>query len=52
MTRWANRHMITVSPEADFVTRLDPQLIAQLLGDHDLPLEPHTVSHTPEYNRC
>lgn len=50
MTGRANRHMILVAPEADLVTRLDPKLVSQLLGDDDLSLRPNTMSHTVEYN--
>ena len=48
--RRAERNVVAVAPEADLVTRLDPQFIAQILRDHDLALRSDPVSHTVEYN--
>ena len=42
--------MIAVAPEADFVTGFDTEFVTQLLGNHDLPLGPYSVSHTSQYN--
>ncbi len=42
--------MIVVAPEADFVARLDAELITKLLRDDDLPFRTDTVSHTRQYN--
>lgn len=42
--------MIIVPPEADLVTRLDPELISQRLWDDNLTLGADTVSHTHKYN--
>jgi len=52
VARRTDRHVIVVPPEADLVTRLDPQLVSQLLWDDDLTLGPNTMSHTDEYNFC
>lgn len=46
----ANRHMVIVAPEADLVTRLDPERVSQLLGDDDLALGSDAVGHTDKYN--
>ncbi len=42
--------MVAVEPEVHFVARLDAEFVAQFLRDHDLPLRPHTMSHTVQYN--
>ena len=42
--------MVVLAPEADLVTRLDPEFVSQLLGNDDLALRPDTMSHTDEYN--
>lgn len=42
--------MVVVAPKADFVTRLDSEFVAQLLGNHDLALRTDTMSHTSQYN--
>ena len=42
--------MVFVTPEADFVAWLDPELVTQILRDHDLALEPDPTSHTSQYN--
>jgi hypothetical protein len=43
--------VIVMAPELDFVTGLDAQLIAKLLGDHDRALRADAMSHTTEYDR-
>ncbi len=50
MARRANRHMVVVAPEADLVTRLDTELVPQLLRDDDLTFGADPVSHTDKYN--
>lgn len=46
MRRWPNRNVILVQPEADLVAGLDAELVAELLGNHNLPLRTHAMSHT------
>ena len=46
----AHGNMSVLEPEVDFVAGFDPQLVAQLLGDHHLTLGPDTMSHTAKYN--
>lgn len=50
MVRWSDGDVVLVDPEVDLVPRLDPELVAHLLGNHDLPLRPDSVSHTAEYD--
>ena len=45
-----NRHVVAVTPETDFVTRLDTELVAQFLGDDDLAFRAHSMSHTVKYD--
>ena len=42
--------VVTVAPEHDLVPRFDAELVAQVLGDDDLPLRANLVSHTVKYN--
>ena len=46
----ANGEVVFVQPEIDLVTRFDTELIAQLLGNNDLPLGADAMSHTTRYN--
>lgn len=46
----AHGDVTVVEPEGDFVTRMDTQLVAELLRDDDLTFRPNSVSHTDEYN--
>jgi hypothetical protein len=48
VARRADGDMVSVAPEADFVARLDPELVSEFLGDDDLSLRPDAVSHTCE----
>lgn len=48
--RWPNRDVVVVTPEADLVSGLDAELVAELLGNDDLALRPDAVSHTNRYN--
>lgn len=50
MTRWADRDVVVVAPEADFVAGFDPELVAEFLRNDDLALGSDTVSHTDQYN--
>ncbi len=43
--------MVAVAPEGDLVARLYTHLVAEMLGDHHLPLGTDLVSHTLKYNR-
>ncbi len=42
--------MVVAVPKGHSVAWLDTEAVAQLLGNHDLPLHPNPVSHTKEYN--
>lgn len=50
MASRANRHMVVVSPEADLVARLNPELVTQLFRDDNLTFGADTMSHTSQYN--
>lgn len=43
-------HMVLVAPEADFIARLDAELVTEILRDDNLALRSHTMSHTEQYN--
>ena len=42
--------MVAFAPERDLVARFEAELVAEVLGDDDLPLGPYLVSHTSQYN--
>jgi hypothetical protein len=42
----AHDDMITFTPEGDLITRLETELVSEVLGDDDLPLWAYLVSHT------
>lgn len=44
--------MVAVEPETHLVTRLDPELLAQLLRYDDLALRTDPMSHTSQYNQA
>jgi hypothetical protein len=51
MCSGANRDVIVVTPEVDLVARLDPEFVAQFLGNDDLAFGPDAMSHTRQYNQ-